>query len=206
MEMSRKDYKFLVGAIAFAFVITVCLYSCGGTKSLATTSKTSIPYTTPEHLELKPVKQDTVKPKPQRIPTEQEKAFTKKLNFVLDNSGKTFEDVSAIRGDIKHLTDVILTRATELRISNDSLRNMLFNSDRKQNDLLVLLLKESKARIANEKKTEEDRKQNIANTNAQNLYTSIGFIGLVVLLFILLLMWLDVRRIKAKVKLSTHNV
>jgi len=202
--------KFRSIFICFAFGIAVSsvIYSCGSQKTLAgVATSNTLPNT--NALGIISIKQDSLKAKPKL--SKEQIEFTKKLNYVLDNSGKTFENVSSIASSMNNLsdrmdnlTDVILTRATELRQSNDILKSQAIESYKQQKELLKIALNESKARQANEKKTEEDRKQNVANTKAQSLYTTIGLSALIGLLIAWIIMYLDIRRIRAKVKLVTQ--
>jgi len=205
MVKGRKVFLSLAFGVAMASII----YSCGSQKSLALKNSGPLKTLNPKaELVYQSLKQDSVLPKK---PTKEQIEFTKKLNYVLDNSGKTFENVSSIASSMNNLsdrmdnlTDVILTRATELRQSNDILKAQAIESYKQQKELLKIALNESKARQANEKKTEEDRKQNVANTKAQSLYTTIGLSALIGLLIAWIIMYLDIRRIRAKVKLVTQ--
>lgn len=185
-----------------AFVLSVMFNSCSQQRGLAqvTTLDTMLvpKEWRPSTLALKQAQQQPTKPL--KLPTEEQLQFNKKLNYVLDNAGTSFDNIGLIRGDISDLRELIENRAIVLRNSNDSLTKAILEVKSQQVEALNFAHTESLARIANEKKTEDARKQNLSNVKAQNLYTGILFTFLVALLIILLLQWLDIRRIKAKYK------
>lgn len=200
MGKGRKVFLSLGFGVAIASIV----YSCGSQQSLAGKSNIKLNAITPNaELIYKPIRQDSVFPKK---PTKQQIEFTRKLNYVLDNSGKTFDNVSSIASSMNNLstrmddlTDVILTRATELRQSNDVLQNKLTESDKQQKELLRIALNESKARRAYELKNDSAVKEVNANQKAQILYTTIGYITLLGLLVVVLWIWIDLKFIKSKV-------
>lgn len=203
MVTRNRELKDISVIFSIGLVFASILYSCSQQRGIAqiTTQDTILvpKEWRPSTIALKQMhKQEPVKPL--KLPTEEQFQFNKKLNYVLDNAGTSFDNISLIRGDISDLRLLIENRAIVLRNSNDSLTHAILDVKGKQIEAINFAHKESLARIANEKKTEDDRKQNQSNAKAQNLYTSILFAFLVALLIILLLQWLDIRRIKAKYK------
>lgn len=200
MGKGRKVFLSLGFGIAIASIV----YSCGSQQSLAGKSNIKLNTITPNaELIYKPIKQDSIFPKK---PTKQQIEFTRKLNYILDNSGKTFDNVSSITASMNNMSekmdllhDVVFAKAIELRQANDALISQVNEGNKQQKELLRIALQEAKARRAYELKNDNAVKEVNANQKAQTLYTSIGFGVMIVLLLILLIIWIDIKTIKSKV-------
>lgn len=140
--------------------------------------------------------------KPLKLPTEEQLQFNKKLNYVLDNAGTSFDNISLIRSDISDLKSLIENRAMFLRISNDSLRGLITDLNHKQETAYKFAEKAEEARIRDAQSTKKDREQNEAYRDAFTVYSTIGITVFVLLLIGVIVLTVMVYR--QKIYLRTH--
>jgi len=212
MEKVISNNRIVIGVFGLVFTCITLMYSCSKQTSLAQGS--SIPLIpkewSPSAFALKQSQQQNKDLQKQITPLQ--KQLQQDLPEVLSRSKKAFSEITDIKSMLDYMNvnsiaerDLFLRRATELRVLNDTLIHNQITSNNNINRLIGIVLSERDARIANEIRTADDRKLNQSNVKAQNLYTGILFSLLIALLIILLLMWLDVKRIKAKYKQQLQN-
>lgn len=189
----------------FSIIVGSILYSCSQQRGLAqvTTLDTMIvpKEWRPSTLALKQAQQQQPT-KPLKLPTEEQLQFNKKLNYVLDNAGTSFDNISLIRGDISELKSLIENRAMTLRIDNDSLRGLISHLNNKQETAYKFAEKAEEARIRDAQSTKKDREQNQAYRDAFTVYSTIGITVFVLLLIGVIVLTVMVYR--QKIYLRTH--
>jgi len=199
--------------LTFFLVVTFVgmFYSCSNQRSLAGSTKYTLIQDTiiiPKQYRPSALQASRAETRAlQKQLTPLQKQLQEDLPNVLVRSKKAFSEITDIKGMLDYMNansiaerDLFLRRSIELRQLNDTLLRHQLASNNNINRLIGIVLQERDARIANEKRTADDRKQNVSNAKALNLYTGILMAFLLTLLIILLLVWLDVKRIKAKYK------
>lgn len=195
---------------AFSFIVGSILYSCSSQRGLAQVTTND---TIKGSQENKPTITPNLTRNPLRMSLEEQKAFNKKLSYVLDNSEKTFNDVSDIKGYLKDITQIILDRASQLRNQNDSLRFVVMQGNRNMIAIQQFAQEERLARLESEKqnrleqkrleeKTQQEREQNRAYRDTITVLITVAFTIFVVLLIGVVILLVLVHR--QKVYLRTH--
>lgn len=151
--MRDLNYKGL-GVLFLCILCIVSMFnSCSNQKSIANVVRQDtflVPKQyRPSTLQAKqqPIEQPKI---PLKLPTEEQKVFNKKLNYVLDNAGHSFENIDLIRADISDLKSLIIDRAVYLRSSNDSLTRVV-------NELKTQQLAEALYQRKQEEKRDKDQ-------------------------------------------------
>jgi len=184
MEIGYKYYKGVILFFGVVIGFISCLYSCSTQRSLAgNTLYIPLQDTMVVPKQWRPSTLAQQQPtKPLKLPTEEQLQFNKKLNYVLDNAGTSFDNIGLIRGDISDLRELIENRAISLRNDNDSLSGLISRLNAKQEIAYKFAEKAELARIRDAESTRKDREQNEAYRDAFTVYSTIGITVFVLLL------------------------
>ncbi len=176
----KKVIKTILWAFAGSFVLGCSLYSCSNQRSLAQSEEFHDTVKIPK--QYRPFANPNLVKQPLKMPTEEQKEFNKKLNYVLDNAGTSFNNIDLIRGDISELKNLIIDRAVSLRYKNDSLTLAISVLNENQLKAIDFAHKAELARIRDAQVSKKERELNQAYRDAFTMYSTAGITVFVLLL------------------------
>jgi len=177
-----EKYKPSTGLLICFFIamfIGCGVYSCTEVKSYAK-SLNHVPLSPVTSIQEITVSIDTTSNKKKQTLPQESKKEEQDMKEMSRKAERTFNDVAEIKGYLQDMTNVFLSRATDLRKKNDELITLFMEDRRNIQYMLTFMKDERTARIKAQMESSEERKYNKSSREATLFYANIFFISFIV--------------------------